>query len=71
MHESYIYVKNISNERRRYCNQWSDGRDDILLLDEKQGEKNLNYDHTLFLEPEEAGDISIYCRFIFSKKERL
>ena len=69
--QSYIYVKTFQMKDGDIVINGSDGRDDILLLDEKTGEKNLNYDHTLFLGTveEAAGDIHSIVDILYKKGE--
>lgn len=58
--QSYIYVKTFQMKDGDIVINGSDGRDDIILVDEKTGEKNLNYDHTLFLGTVEKADGNIH-----------
>jgi len=69
--QSYIYVKTFQMKDGDIVINGSDGRDDIILLDEKTGEKNLNYDHTLFLGTVEqsGGDIHSIVDILYKKGE--
>ncbi len=69
--QSYIYVKTFQMKDGDIVINGSDGRDDILILDEKTGEKNLNYDHTLFLGTVEnsGGDIHSIVDILYKKGE--
>ncbi|HMV41653.1 MAG TPA: CDC27 family protein, partial [Leptospiraceae bacterium] len=58
--QSYIYVKTFQMKDGDIVINGSDGRDDIIILDEKTGEKSLNYDHTLFLGTVEKANGNIH-----------
>ncbi|MBP7283793.1 MAG: SpoIIE family protein phosphatase [Leptospiraceae bacterium] len=69
--QSYIYVKTFQMKDGDIVINGSDGRDDIILPDEKTGEKSLNYDHTLFLGTveESSGDINKMVDILYKKGE--
>ncbi len=69
--QSYIYVKTFQMKDGDIVINGSDGRDDIILPDEKTGEKSLNYDHTLFLGTveESNGDINSMVDILYKKGE--
>ena len=69
--QSYIHVKTFQMKDGDIIVNGSDGRDDILILDEKTGEKKLNYDQNLFLGTVEksAGDINKIVDLLYKTGE--